>query len=370
MAYTAIPDTDIDSESPITTGLMTLLRDNPIGIANGDAGAPPVQVSALSSYPFTSGDLASGAVTQPKLGSASVGQAQLKTSSGVVSRTAIGQDKYALPGGEYGFYPQTNTTRPSGADGNITGAYWLGGHYHTDHTVSATGVLLQIIPDWDAYITYLSISFTGRGYGDTSMNARQRYITASPPYDLGDGIVPAFVFAKLDTNGAIESLYIAPEPPWAHNGPTDIAPTFVTAAGAFKDVFVDAVAARASEDDEQRTAAVAAYIAACQRKMQGRREWSPSLADPVPVRIPVDQRLKNADMLLVPQPFAPEAGKTIVLLDPVSDLVERIAYLDQTGEDVVDIVAHWLTLDNTPLQRNAPAGVLPIAARFRQTRRA
>lgn len=46
-AYTAIPNADIDPESPITTGLITLLRDNPIAIAEGAAGAPAITGGSL-----------------------------------------------------------------------------------------------------------------------------------------------------------------------------------------------------------------------------------------------------------------------------------------------------------------------------------
>ena len=37
--YTAIPNGDIDQDSPVTQPLMTLLRDNPISIAEGGANA-------------------------------------------------------------------------------------------------------------------------------------------------------------------------------------------------------------------------------------------------------------------------------------------------------------------------------------------
>jgi hypothetical protein len=51
--YTAIPDSDIDPESPITTTLMTRIRDNPIAITEGAAGAPPIANAALAGYPFS-----------------------------------------------------------------------------------------------------------------------------------------------------------------------------------------------------------------------------------------------------------------------------------------------------------------------------
>lgn len=46
-SYTAIADGAVDAESPITTGLETKLRDNPLAIAEQTAGAPTVPFTRL-----------------------------------------------------------------------------------------------------------------------------------------------------------------------------------------------------------------------------------------------------------------------------------------------------------------------------------
>lgn len=51
--YTTIADSDIDPESPGTTTLFTRLRDNPIAITEGAAGAPSIANAALAGYPFS-----------------------------------------------------------------------------------------------------------------------------------------------------------------------------------------------------------------------------------------------------------------------------------------------------------------------------
>jgi len=51
--YTAIPDSDIDPDSPITTSLMTLVRDNPIAITEGASGAPKVQTAGITDGAIT-----------------------------------------------------------------------------------------------------------------------------------------------------------------------------------------------------------------------------------------------------------------------------------------------------------------------------
>ena len=46
--YTAIPNTDIETDKPIRAVTGRALRDNPIAIAEGASGAPRVQVAAFA----------------------------------------------------------------------------------------------------------------------------------------------------------------------------------------------------------------------------------------------------------------------------------------------------------------------------------
>lgn len=48
--YTTITNAEIDQDSPITQPLMTALRDNPVAITEGAAGAPKIQAAALSTF--------------------------------------------------------------------------------------------------------------------------------------------------------------------------------------------------------------------------------------------------------------------------------------------------------------------------------
>ena len=48
--YTTITNAEIDQDSPITQPLLTALRDNPIALAEGAAGAPKVQAAALNTF--------------------------------------------------------------------------------------------------------------------------------------------------------------------------------------------------------------------------------------------------------------------------------------------------------------------------------
>lgn len=46
--YIAQPDSSVDPDAPVTSDLMYALRDNPIAIAEGSAGAPRIADAALS----------------------------------------------------------------------------------------------------------------------------------------------------------------------------------------------------------------------------------------------------------------------------------------------------------------------------------
>ena len=48
--YTTITNAEIDQDSPITQPLLTALRDNPVAITEGAAGAPKVQAAALDTF--------------------------------------------------------------------------------------------------------------------------------------------------------------------------------------------------------------------------------------------------------------------------------------------------------------------------------
>ena len=72
VAFTAIPDGDVDPESPITTSLMVALRDNPEGIAGAAGGAPQIITGAITNLAVTTAKIAAAAVTAAELANSSV----------------------------------------------------------------------------------------------------------------------------------------------------------------------------------------------------------------------------------------------------------------------------------------------------------
>lgn len=78
-SYTAIAGTDIDVDSPVTTQLMTLLRDNPIAITEGSSGAPNIQTAAIAANAVTAAKIGSGAVGNTQLAGSAVTAAKLSS---------------------------------------------------------------------------------------------------------------------------------------------------------------------------------------------------------------------------------------------------------------------------------------------------
>ena len=328
--FTTIPDTDIDPESPITTSLMQALRDNPLAIQEGDPSAPKIQSAAI----------ADGAVTQAKIAASSVGQGELKTTYGTVSVRTNGDAVYSsvvtAPGGNYAF--------------NYVGYFAYSGYSCTPYWyIDSSGYVRKV-----RFLANQNVLAT--------VYYREYYVTASPPYDLGDGSIPLFVFVKM-RDGAPTVVYAAPEAPWHYNGPTQIVATRK-----------DPVSGRSwrrvlSVDAELHNLGLTPQAAIRQglftrQSLADRRAQDRASGDYAEIEI--TQAVKNADMPIIPHPFERRPGEKIVLLDPVSPVMLELLELHDQGEDVARLVHDGhLIIGNTPLNRAGPRGVDVVGVRWK-----
>jgi hypothetical protein len=298
--YTTIQNGDIDPDSPVTTTLLTLLRDNPIAMFEKASGAPVLSNNYIV-------------------------QGMLNTSTGVVYTNSTTPTQFTLPGGSYGFYPQILCDAGGGL-----GSATIGGDNSNKRAWGAT------------YATKIVLASNDAG---NNAHAQQRYINACPPYNLGDGEIGQFIFAVVDENGRIKSSYAAPEAPWHNNGPTDIRADIYDEDGngwRLEDVKETVWDANGNP----------------QTLVIGRQ------------RIEITQAIKQADMPLIPHPFIGNdlTGKTIVLLDPVSDLTWHLAEMHEQGESPNGLLHDgYLRVDNTALNRAGPPGVMVVGAKWRNT---
>lgn len=319
MAWVSISNTAIDQDSPITVSLMTALRDNPAAIANGDAGAPRIQNAALATNSVTSVKIASGAVTNSEIAVGAVQQSSISTSIGEVSQTSqfgVGS-LLALPGGSYGFYPQlritfgsVNAVISSASSTYTTGIRFLYSFSHTHDGGNAPA-------DWS--------DTTADGY------AQQRYINSSPPYNIGDGDVPLFVYALVGGDGQIKSTYAADVPPWAYNGPTS-----VTAHRQCK---------------------------VTGRKFQIVKSFNRESGELEFFEREVCDAVKNADMVLIPHPFCDiNNDDRVILLEPCA--TEKLLLMQQAGDSIGELLrSRYLRLGND-IKCRSPSGVQPVSFKF------
>lgn len=267
-------------------------------------------------------------------GLASVSQGNLNTSTGSVSVGGVGNTSAnfshlvsmgTMPGGQYAFGFESKMNTASSASFVVMGN-------------SSTSFIRT------AYAIHLDTN-------NRTKTAQERYVTASPPFDLGDGELAGFIFARVNRAGDIVGTYIADVPPWAYNGPTRI---------------------------------VADRICPLTRKKYGfphlpfnldelmmvpeehlRRTWKER---------EITQEIKNADMHLIPHPFleAIQPDETVVLLNPRDDAVRRLILGHNAGmaDEIVEALhSGKIYADNEFLSgMKGPPGVAIAPLRFKYSR--
>ncbi|MFN3827778.1 MAG: hypothetical protein ACK4NR_09165 [Micavibrio sp.] len=207
---------------------------------------------------------------------------------GTITRSLVG----TLPGGSYGFYPQCRRVN-------------------------------------------------GLGGSNFTFYAQQRYITASPPFDLGDGDVEGFLFLLMNRDGTVAGHYFADVPPWGYNGPTDIRAAKINRKTGKKFRRV------------RKPISVQAILDGADIEYQYEE---------------ITQKIKNADMELIPHPFAGIGpDQTVVLVDPMNAKIGKLLALQNLGENITKMIHDgYIFADNRPLEkRKGPCGVMQCGLRIK-----
>ena len=327
--------------SVLTSAKMTQMYDNFAGFANKDTGSPVLKndyiINAMIATNAVNADsITVGGVGQSELAANSVGQSELKDTYGNVSTTSTSSVMLTLPGGTYGFYPQLYCSDPART------SQWAYGDISASYVTGSTPLTRMSLR--------LSLA-SGSAFG------RQYYFTASPPYDLGDGEVGQFIFALIDnTTREVIALYNAPEAPWHYNGKTDIRGKLHSNGKKYriiKDLSNMPFAYDSIKEDKGK---LSEYYAALKE--------SPS------IREEITQDILQRDMVDIPHPFQGNdlSGKTIVLLDPVSDLNHEIASMHRSQPEFnLGKLIHedYFKISNEALPRVTPHGIITAGFKWR-----
>jgi len=85
----------------------------------------------------------------------------------------------------------------------------------------------------------------------------------------------------------------------------------------------------------------------------------------------ITQDIKQADMNLIPHPFIDNdlTEKTVVMLDPVSDLNHELAELSQHEDFDINELLHdgYLEISNEGLNRSGPSDILIPSFKWKNT---
>lgn len=191
-----------------------------------------------------------------------------------------------------------------------------------------------------SYVTYIRLATLGV----TTAFAQQRYITASAPFNLGNGDIPLFVFAIVGNDtGKVISTYVADTPPWFYNG----RPENTFDAKRYKkkknkqNYFYDRPLPFPDKSVDFN-----AYLE--------------HLSNPQYEEIEITPAVKNLDMDIIPHPFIGNdlTGQSVVLLDPIGSMTEKMRDLHDMGEDVGDLLyGRYLLIDNEEVDAISPVGI-------------
>lgn len=240
----------------------------------------------------------------------------------------------------------------------LTGGNHTFGGIETRHSNSAgkSSVVLQAYADLGYGSSGVQALLKNEWTNPQTVYITSRYVSASPPYDLGDGEFDLFVMACVAANGDVLGTYVAPDPVWVYNGSKKSVPDVVTKQGAFikrKDM-----------------SGVGIPWEVAKKNANTMRTYMEAFKNAPEILVPVTNAIKNQNMQEIPHPFAgvvsQNPGSKVVMLDPFSTQMQEwkdMLVHDEfsLGELITEGVIDLSTVSNF----KTPAGVVALEARFK-----
>jgi hypothetical protein len=271
------------------------------------------------------------------IAAASIKQAMLDTSLETITQTGAGSANYTSSAGAWSFYLQMVRSTASGSGDVQVGLAYTGTSYTTNIHVSSNTT------------------------GNTS--ARHRFINASPPWDMGDGEIPLFIFLNIENGtGDIVGITVAEAAPWHYNGSTNIQAHRYDKNGTGFKIVKDLTGLPTIEAARANPVIMAEYLE--------------GLSNAPEVEVEITQDIKNADMDLIPHPFGTswDAGGNVrsttpILLDPVSPLTLKLAEMaKQDDMEVTNMLSNgFVEFGNSLPNRASPTEVAVHSIKMRNT---
>jgi len=348
MPYVALATSDKDPESPLTSFLVNALDNNVAQTMSKAAGAPVLAngyvTQAMLAAAVDAKLLDIARIQSAHFANSVVNQAAMKTATFSVSATAFTGN---------GSLAEAFLNHPGGANGS---AY--------DLSLGPTVTARDEDFNSNAGIEPRHTGFRlwAKGFSGTNVSRAAsisatwsgRYITASKPYSL-DGIneIEWFVFVKIK-DGEIVAISISPDPPWAHNGPSNITPDGYFVAADNQPSLIDKPYKLLSN---LQVAGVDAF--AMLADPATRAEAIQLIATRTFEKTLIDYDFKNTDMALFPHPFINDgdlAESEIVMADYLSPVMLQLGQA-VTAEQIQQLLSANILGFTDTVSRPAPPGV-------------
>lgn len=323
-------------------------------------------------------NIASGGLRGGNIASNTVSISNIKT-----AQTSVGVQQVAakhfggafilLPAGAFAFFIGISTDNTATTQGSI------GGNVVNDTDATFTQANLKGIEYVQfntvaqplIWLAVLNAATTGTNQAFMTAN----YISASPPYDLGDGEIPLFVFVAVDVAGIPRITWIGEDPPWARNHkPKLILPSSLSDAVSDKskfDAYMTALDGHIDKIQSMNDLDAQIANASTRELRKTMADRFSSLQSQTFDTTPLTQEEKNAGMAMVPHPFCignDLTGLTVTMLNPHSKNCERLALLMKQGENVNALIHDGhIVLDNVALDKKSPSGVMVVDHKFKNS---
>lgn len=274
--------------------------------------------------------IAAGAVGQSEIATDAVGQAELKTTQSTNSDSTTGSFvTLDIPGGSWSF---TFETRSTGSGDN-----WL--QSESGRTVIST-----------SFRTEFRFNRGTMG-GSRGGEIRARSISASPPYNLGDGEFSAFVMLRVASDGEIMGAYVSEDAPWY--GTTFWGrPKYVRKSGD-----------RRMYGRWYRRTITVQDVIEDRATMADYDQQEPEITE-----LEITPSVRALGASEKPHPFSTrEDGDSVIMLDPMSRVTQRLVDLMLQGEDVTSLIrAHKIVIGDELDRRTAPPGIAMHGVSFKR----
>ena len=322
--YSAITNSEIAVGAPVTNNLKTKERDNLLAIQENDASAPTIAFSTSAGTIASQGDLATlnsvaaaqidaNAVGQSEIANNAVGQGELITATVEVSGADSG-------GGTFFQYAETTTDYTLGAAvkvGGVTGN-------NTSHEIE-TVITAALGSKSTTYKGGTRFRGTFVQVNTVTNYIRVRYVTGSPPYIGEDGLMYLFAYCKLNKLGEVIGVHVCDDPPWRQ-------PEYKKIKGI-------------------KTINSVSHDNAGIPEITGREMV---MGD------------KFTHMNETPHPFGVlEAGETVVMLDPISDVMKRLHEIHTSGESVGELIHDGTVAIGNKITRYSPNSIKVVSIKWK-----